>query len=101
MHVAPPEDGRPYVEIVDLTGVTQTMMSHWEKTNELSVFIIPFLKMSMSLDIPLDWLFFNDLVVGSISEEEKDTMRKATKAIQQEMNPRAEAEKAGGPFLCF
>ena len=41
------------------------------------------LEMSMALDVPLDWLFYSNLVVGSISEEEKDTMRKATEILQR------------------
>jgi len=32
---------------------------------------------------PLDWLFYNNFVVGSISEEEKATMRKATEILQR------------------
>lgn len=70
-------------ELADLIGVTQTTMSHWEKANELPASAIPFLKMSMALDVPLDWLFYNNLVVGSISEEEKGTMRKAAEILQR------------------
>ena len=44
---------------------------------------MPFIKMSMVLDVPLDWLFYNNFVVGSISEEEKATMRKATEILQR------------------
>lgn len=70
-------------EFADLIGVTQTTVSHWETADTLPKSAMPFIKMSMVLDVPLDWLFYNNFVVGSISEEEKATMRKATEILQR------------------
>jgi len=33
--------------------------------------------------VPLDRLFYNNLVVGSISEEKKETMRSATEILER------------------
>ena len=39
--------------------------------------------MPMVLGVPLDCLFYNNFVVGSIFEEEKATMRKAAEILQR------------------
>lgn len=39
--------------------------------------------MSMALDVPLGRFFYNNLVVGSISKEEKETMRSATEILER------------------
>ena len=70
-------------ELAEMIGVTQTTLSHWEGGDELPASAIPFLKMSLALDVPLDWLFYNHLVVGSISEDEKRTMAKAAEILSR------------------
>ena len=70
-------------KLAEMIGVTQTTLSHWEGGDELPASAIPFLKMSLALDVPLDWLFYNHLVVGSISEDEKRTMAKAAEILSR------------------
>ena len=70
-------------ELAGIIGVTQTTLSHWEGGDELLASAIPFLKMSLALDVPLDWLFYNHLVVGSNSEDGKRTMAKAAEILSR------------------
>ena len=70
-------------ELAEMIGVTQTTLSHWEGGDELPASAIPFLKMSLALDVPLDWLFYNHLVVGSNSEDGKRTMTKAAEILSR------------------
>lgn len=70
-------------ELAEAVGMSPVTLSRWETSGKLPDSANTYLLISRMLNVPLDWLLYNDDLVGAVSDEEAEVLEKASEILKR------------------
>lgn len=77
-------------ELAEAIGMSPVTLSRWETSGKLPDSAVAYIMISRILNVPLDWLLYNDDLVGAVSDEEAKILERASDILKRVYGKKAD-----------